>query len=96
MPMAIHWDWEGHFTLEPLQSSRTETVSTSNCTPSGCSCCSNFQFLFSNTERAFEIYENLHRSKISHYMVINVGSFQSKWMAYYTDSKVIQMNTGDI
>ena len=25
------------------------------------------QFLFSNTERAFEIYENLHHSKYSHY-----------------------------
>ena len=27
------------------------------------------QFLFLNTERAFEIYENLHHLKISHYTV---------------------------
>ena len=26
MPIAIHWDWEGHSALKPLQSSCTETL----------------------------------------------------------------------
>ena len=26
MPIAIHWDWEGHSTSKPLQSSCTETL----------------------------------------------------------------------
>ena len=31
------------------------------------------QFLFSYTERVYEIYENLHHTKISHYTVGRVG-----------------------
>ena len=48
MPIVIHWDWEGHSVLKPLQSScNRDIVITSNCASRSCPCCSNFQrFIF--------------------------------------------------
>ena len=69
MPIVIHWYKEGHSALKPLQSSCTETL-LAPWTPlrAAASAVQIFAvFFFSNTERAFEIYENLHHSKISRY-----------------------------
>jgi len=57
------WDGEGHSASKPLQSS-LKLHSEQLPVPFKF-----LQFLFLNTERAFEIYENLHHSKISCYMV---------------------------
>ena len=65
MVIAIHWDWEGHSTLKPLQSSCTVTLLAPH-TADACELFKFSQFLFSNTEQAFE---NLHHSKISPYTV---------------------------
>ena len=55
------------------------------------------QFLFSNTERAFEIYENLHHSKISHYTVSRNTSFPLNGCPYpATLCRVLTNNTTQV